>query len=257
MRLVDPARIDLDAFRLFVEAQGATVSPTTAHGQILAFIDGNARGTVAMRKRGQLSFSGFAEVMLAQFEQAARPTYQAAPAKIIQATMHVSDHERAREILAEARTATVYTDGSCVRAGIGPGGWAAVVKAGFATVEIYGGARHTTVNRMEITAAIVALEILPVACAVKVNTDSQYLRRSISGWIEQWKTGGWQTSTGEPVKNRDLFERLDLAQSKRIVRWKWVPAHRGIALNERADFLAKQGRWELVNKEKENTNEQL
>lgn len=252
MRL-SPTSIDLDAYRAFVEGAGAAFEPPhAACREVLRFTVGGARGTVARRKDGRLTFAGHAAQLCVDFRRRAAMT-AAAPAvasaaKIVRATLACGDHLRARELLAEAKTATVFTDGSCERGGIGAGGWAAIIQAGFVTVEIYGGANRSTVNRMEITAAIVALELLPPGCKITLKTDSQYLRRGITEWIDSWKRRGWVTVARTPVKNDDLWRRLDAARDHHKITWKWVPAHRGIKQNERADELARQGRYSIRKK---------
>jgi ribonuclease HI len=160
-------------------------------------------------------------------------------------TFRAEDHANARAVLTGAIAAEVHTDGSCEYGGLGKGGWAAVIRAGLTTVEIYGGAMRTTVNRMEIIAAIAALELLPPTCAVRVMTDSQYLRKGIRQWIDTWKSNGWMTVTRTPVKNEDLWRRLDGLRIGRQVTWKWVKGHRGNRRNERADELARRGRYSI------------
>ncbi|WP_338634535.1 ribonuclease HI [Afipia carboxidovorans] len=140
----------------------------------------------------------------------------------------------------------VYTDGSAERGGKGHGGWAAIIRAGFDIVEIHGGAKASTVNRMEIIAAVVALEILPAGCAITLHTDSKYLRNGITQWIDGWKRNGWMTVAREPVKNADLWRRLDTARDCHQVTWRWVKAHAGNPSNERADELAKFARHSIT-----------
>ena len=135
---------------------------------------------------------------------------------------------------------TVFTDGAC-SGNPGPGGWGAILKFGETEKELKGGEPHTTNNRMELMAAITALEALKVPCSVDLYTDSQYLRGGITGWIDQWKRNGWRTSDRKPVKNIDLWQRLDAALKSHEVRWHWVRGHAGHDLNEQADRLAQQG----------------
>ena len=125
----------------------------------------------------------------------------------------------------------IYTDGAC-SGNPGPGGWGAVLIRGEAP---------TTNNRMEMMAAIQALEALKRPCLVEIHTDSQYLRQGITEWINGWKVRGWKTADRKPVKNEDLWRRLDEARSRHTVVWKWVKGHNGHPLNERADALARQG----------------
>jgi ribonuclease HI len=135
---------------------------------------------------------------------------------------------------------TIYTDGAC-SGNPGPGGWGAILSHGTHTKELKGGEAHTTNNRMELMAAIAALDALKQPCLVDVHTDSQYLRNGIMTWIKSWKRNGWRTSDKSPVKNVDLWQRLDEALKRHQVRWHWVRGHAGHAMNERADQLARDG----------------
>lgn len=132
---------------------------------------------------------------------------------------------------------TIYTDGGC-EGNPGPGGWGAVLMAGPHRLEISGGAPATTNNRMELTAAISALERLKEPCRVVLHTDSQYLRDGVTKWIHGWKRKGWVTSSRQPVKNVDLWKALDAATTKHQIDWRWVKGHAGNAGNERCDGLA-------------------
>jgi ribonuclease HI len=134
----------------------------------------------------------------------------------------------------------IHTDGAC-SGNPGPGGWGAILAFGSHRKEIKGGEPHTTNNRMELMAAISALEALKRPCLVDIHTDSQYLRNGITSWIARWKTNGWRTTEKTPVKNADLWKRLDAALKQHRVRWHWVRGHAGDALNERADELARAG----------------
>ena len=254
MRL-SAASLDIDAFRSFIEAAGGAFDAARPEaGEVLRFRIGHSFGVVSRRKDGRLTLAGEAKTTYRQFNtgrRSAKPPMievekeAPRPARILTITLKADEHLRARELLADAKSATVFTDGSATSGGKGRGGWAAIIRAGFTNVEIYGGALASTVNRMEIIAAIVALEVLPPGCVVKINTDSQYLRKGITTWIDGWKRYGWRTVAREPVKNADLWRRLDIARGLHDVRWKWVPAHRGIKANERADELAKRGRHEF------------
>jgi ribonuclease HI len=135
---------------------------------------------------------------------------------------------------------TIYTDGAC-SGNPGPGGWGAILILGSHEKELKGGEAATTNNRMELMAAIAALEALKRACVVDLHTDSQYLRNGIMSWINQWKRNGWRTADKKPVKNEDLWRRLDAALGEHRVRWHWVRGHAGHDLNERADRLAREG----------------
>ena len=135
---------------------------------------------------------------------------------------------------------TIYTDGAC-SGNPGPGGWGAILQFGDTTKELNGGEAHTTNNRMELMAAIAALEALKRPCAVDLHTDSQYLRNGIMTWIHGWKKNGWRTSDNKPVKNVDLWKRLDEALAHHKIQWHWVKGHAGHPMNERADELARAG----------------
>ena len=134
----------------------------------------------------------------------------------------------------------IYTDGAC-SGNPGPGGWGAILMSGDHTREICGGEADTTNNRMELMAAIAALEALKRPCTVELYTDSQYLRQGITEWLSGWKARGWRTASKAPVKNEDLWRRLDAARARHEVKWLWVKGHAGHPLNERADALARQG----------------
>jgi ribonuclease HI len=142
------------------------------------------------------------------------------------------------------RTIEIYTDGAC-RGNPGPGGWGAVLVAGTHRKTLYGGARETTNNRMELTAAIEALNALKGRQRVTLHTDSRYLMDGISQWLPGWKRRGWKTAARQPVKNQDLWQALDEAASRHDVAWKWVRGHSGHAGNEEADALANRGIDEL------------
>jgi len=137
-------------------------------------------------------------------------------------------------------TVIIYTDGAC-RGNPGPGGWGAILRYKSKKKELYGGAKETTNNRMELTAAIEALEALKRPCKVQISTDSQYLLKGITEWMVNWKKRGWKTASKKPVKNEDLWRRLDAAMSQHDVEWKWVRGHSGDTGNERADTLANLG----------------
>ena len=134
----------------------------------------------------------------------------------------------------------IHTDGAC-SGNPGPGGWGAILAFGDHAKELKGGEAHTTNNRMELMAAIAAIEALKRPCHVDIHTDSQYLRNGIMTWIKQWKRNGWRTADKKPVKNVDLWQRLDAALEHHTIRWHWVKGHAGHALNERADQLARDG----------------
>ncbi len=134
----------------------------------------------------------------------------------------------------------IWTDGAC-SGNPGPGGWGAILRAGAHEKELSGGEGLTTNNRMELLAAISALEALKKPCAVDLHTDSEYLRNGVTKWMFGWKRNGWRTADKKPVKNQDLWERLDAAIARHEVAWHWVKGHAGNELNERADELARAG----------------
>jgi ribonuclease HI len=134
----------------------------------------------------------------------------------------------------------IHTDGAC-KGNPGPGGWGAVLQFGDEEREIFGGERETTNNRMELTAVIEALTVLKRRCPVVLHTDSQYVQKGITEWIHGWKARGWKTASKEPVRNVDLWRRLDELASGHDIEWKWVRGHAGHAGNERADALANRG----------------
>lgn len=132
----------------------------------------------------------------------------------------------------------IHTDGACL-GNPGPGGWAALLRYNARERELAGGEALTTNNRMELMAAIVGLETLSEACAVTLVTDSQYVRQGITEWMPNWVRRGWKTAGGDPVKNRDLWERLHAAAARHRVDWRWVKGHAGDPDNERVDQLAR------------------
>ncbi|MFC6023500.1 ribonuclease HI [Plantactinospora solaniradicis] len=145
-----------------------------------------------------------------------------------------------------SQTVDIYTDGAC-SGNPGPGGWGAVLRYGDREREICGGeAGETTNNRMELMAAIRALESLTRAVSVRMHTDSTYVRDGITKWLPNWKRNGWLTAAKQPVKNADLWQRLEAAASRHEVRWHWVKGHAGHPENERADRLAFRGLQEAA-----------
>jgi len=134
----------------------------------------------------------------------------------------------------------IYTDGAC-RGNPGPGGWGALLIFGDVEKKISGGEDSTTNNRMELMAAIRALNQLKRSCKVTLHTDSKYVRDGITKWLVGWKSRGWKTAAKKPVKNRDLWEELDAATQRHSIEWLWVKGHAGDPGNERADELANQG----------------
>lgn len=139
-----------------------------------------------------------------------------------------------------AETIYIYSDGAC-KGNPGPGGWGALLVSGGHRKEISGGEANTTNNRMEMTAVIRALELLKRPSTVEVHTDSQYVQKGISEWMAGWKRRNWRTADGKPVKNQDLWQRLDALAQQHRIQWVWVRGHNGHPENERADQLANQG----------------
>ena len=135
---------------------------------------------------------------------------------------------------------TIYTDGAC-KGNPGPGGWGAWLVSGAHDKELWGGQPQTTNNRMELTAVIEALAALKARSSVDLHLDSEYVRQGITSWIHNWKRRGWRTADGKPVKNEDLWRRLDDLAQAHEVRWHWVKGHNGHPGNERADALANRG----------------
>ena len=135
---------------------------------------------------------------------------------------------------------TIYTDGAC-KGNPGPGGWGAWLSSGGHDKELFGGERETTNNRMELMAPIEALASLKRSCDVIVYLDSEYVRKGITEWIQNWQRRGWKTADGKPVKNADLWQRLDALRKLHTVDWRWVKGHAGDPGNERADMLANKG----------------
>ncbi|MDH4109362.1 MAG: ribonuclease HI [Gammaproteobacteria bacterium] len=138
------------------------------------------------------------------------------------------------------KTVEIYTDGAC-RGNPGPGGWGAVLRAGEHRKTMYGGEAETTNNRMELTAAIEALNALKGRQHVILHTDSKYVMQGVTDWVHNWKKRGWKTAAKQPVKNQDLWIALDEAASRHDVDWRWVKGHNGVAGNEEADALANRG----------------
>lgn len=138
----------------------------------------------------------------------------------------------------------VFTDGAC-RGNPGPGGWGALMRFQGKEKALYGGETSTTNNRMELTAAIEALKALKQGCVVALTTDSQYVRKGITEWMDNWKKRGWKTAAKKPVKNVDLWQQLDEQAGRHQVEWHWVKGHSGHRENEIADQLANRGIDEL------------
>lgn len=134
----------------------------------------------------------------------------------------------------------IYTDGAC-KGNPGVGGWGALLVAGAKEKELFGGEKESTNNRMELMAVIQALDALKRPCQIKLHTDSQYVLKGITEWIQGWKAKGWKTASRAPVKNVDLWQALDQAQARHKIEWIWVRGHTGHPGNERADQLANRG----------------
>ena len=138
----------------------------------------------------------------------------------------------------------IYTDGAC-RVNPGPGGWGALLRSGKHEKELWGGEQHTTNNRMEMTAVIESLKAMKRPSDIVLTTDSQYVRKGITEWIDGWKKKNWQTAARKPVKNADLWKEIDRLAATHNIEWKWVKGHSGHAENERVDELANKGIDEL------------
>jgi ribonuclease HI len=143
------------------------------------------------------------------------------------------------------KAVVVYTDGAC-RGNPGPGGWGAVLRYNGHERLLHGGETPTTNNRMELMAAIQALETLREPCAIKLHTDSNYVRQGITEWLPQWHRRGWKTADKKPVKNQDLWQRLDQAAARHTIEWHWVKGHSGDEGNDLADRLANKGVDEVL-----------
>jgi ribonuclease HI len=139
----------------------------------------------------------------------------------------------------------IYTDGAC-RGNPSPGGWGAILMMGSHKKTLCGGELATTNNRMELMAAIQALEALNKPCRVELHTDSQYVKRGVTEWLHLWKARGWRTMTKGAVKNEDLWRRLDSARARHEVDWRWIKGHAGHEFNEIADELARRGMLETL-----------
>lgn len=140
----------------------------------------------------------------------------------------------------------IFTDGAC-RGNPGPGGWGVLLRSNNNEKELYGAAGNTTNNRMELMAAIVALEQLKKPCKVVLTTDSTYVKKGITEWLPQWKVRGWKTAAKKPVLNADLWRRLEAATTAHQIDWRWVKGHSGHDENERVDQLANRAIDELLN----------
>lgn len=138
------------------------------------------------------------------------------------------------------KTVEIWTDGAC-SGNPGPGGWGAILRYNGVEKELFGGEADTTNNRMELTAAIEALNALKESCQIDLTTDSQYVKGGITGWIHGWKKNGWKTANKKPVKNVELWQALDEAVSRHTVNWHWIKGHAGHEENEKADELARRG----------------
>ncbi|KWT64366.1 Ribonuclease HI [Hyphomicrobium sulfonivorans] len=142
--------------------------------------------------------------------------------------------------MSDPKPVIIYTDGAC-SGNPGPGGWGAILTYGETSKEIFGGEAETTNNRMELMAAISSLEALKRPSQVELHTDSAYVKNGITAWIHGWKRNGWRTADKKPVKNADLWQRLDEARRIHEIDWRWVKGHAGDPMNERADELARLG----------------
>ena len=148
------------------------------------------------------------------------------------------------------QTVEVFSDGAC-RGNPGPGGWGALLRFNDTEKELFGGEPETTNNRMELMAAIRALEALKRPCRVVITTDSQYVRKGMTEWLDGWKARNWKTAAKKPVRNQDLWQELDALVQRHEVEWHWVRGHSGHPDNERADVLAHQGLDDMLAARKE------
>ena len=144
-----------------------------------------------------------------------------------------------RDRLIVSEQVDIYTDGAC-RGNLGPGGWAAILRYRDKETLIHGAEAETTNNRMELQAAVAALQKLKHSCAVSITTDSRYLMDGIQQWLPNWKQNGWKTSAKKPVKNQDLWRQLDMLVEGHNITWNWVRGHTGHVENERVDRLANE-----------------
>jgi ribonuclease HI len=142
------------------------------------------------------------------------------------------------------KTVEIFTDGAC-RGNPGPGGWGVLLRYNGTEKHLYGGEAHTTNNRMELLAAIRGLEAVSETCQIDLTSDSQYVRKGITEWLQGWKAKGWKTAAKKPVKNKDLWQLLDEQAQRHNVKWHWVKGHSGHRENEIADELANKGIDEL------------
>ena len=154
------------------------------------------------------------------------------------------------------KAVVIYTDGAC-RGNPGSGGWGAVLRFNGRERQLHGGETATTNNRMELMAAIQALETLREACAVTLYTDSTYVKQGLTEWLPQWHKRRWRTADRKPVKNQDLWQRLDAAAARHRIDWRWVKGHSGDPGNERADALANQGLEEHVSRQARQAREEI
>lgn len=141
----------------------------------------------------------------------------------------------------------IYTDGAC-KGNPGVGGWGALIIQGKKNIELFGGENKTTNNRMELMAVIMALKEISPSIELTIYTDSTYVQKGISEWIKKWKVNSWRSSSKRPVKNKDLWVELDEASSSRKINWEWVRGHAGNEGNEKADELANQGVFSMLEK---------
>jgi len=141
----------------------------------------------------------------------------------------------------------IYTDGAC-SGNPGPGGWGAILRSKGTEKELSGGEKDTTNNRMEMMAVIAALEAITRPCSITITTDSQYVLKGMTEWLAGWKKKNWKTASRKPVKNVDLWQRMDMAAQIHSLKWEWVRGHQGHPENERADQLAVTAREQIVKK---------
>ena len=212
------------------DAQGLAV--TAASEAAAAAYDGVVEGYLKYRADAGLRLKGLLE------QDAEMPMALVLKGAFAMLAYNASHVPRAQQAAMEAARVEISTDGACL-GNPGPGGWGALLRMGARERELSGGEPMTTNNRMELMAAIVALETLSRPCDVLLRTDSQYVRQGILEWLPNWVRRNWRTAGGSPVKNQDLWQRLQAASQRHRIEWRWVKGHAGDPDNERADTLAR------------------
>jgi ribonuclease HI len=242
---------DLKTFRDYIVRRGGVeVKPRIEAGESWAFTHGDVRGGVCPRKDGQHTLTGIARTFAAQQDEERRadPRNRARVA-IVRLSLSADQCDLAAAMLADTRLATAYV-GAAID-GDNRGGWGVSIDAGFTPIEIYGGAFSTSLARMEISSALVALKVLPAGCRIKVITDGPSLRRGLQ-WLDDWAAALWKgPGTDRPIPNRDLWESLHRAANRRHATFKWISVDANHGLRSRASMLAITGlqsieQWENI-----------